>query len=63
MVSQIYTVGLMGIDGFIVNVQADIANGMPAFDIIGLPDAAVRKQKRGQKLQLRIQGVCFLQRE
>ena len=45
MVSNIYTVGLAGIDGFMVDVQTDISNGFPAFDIIGLPDAAVKESK------------------
>lgn len=59
MVSQIYTVGLMGIDGFIVNVQADIANGMPAFDIIGLPDAAVKEAKERAKTAIKNSGCMF----
>lgn len=45
MLSKINSVGLMGMDGFMVEVQADISNGMPAFEIVGLPDAAVRESK------------------
>ena len=59
MVSQIYTIGLMGIDGFTVNVQADISNGMPAFDIIGLPDAAVKEAKERAKTAIKNSGCMF----
>ena len=45
MLSQIYSCGLFGIDGFAVTVETDISNGLPAFDIVGLPDAAVREAK------------------
>lgn len=45
MLAQINSCGLMGIDGFSVTVEADIGNGLPAFNIVGLPDAAVREAK------------------
>lgn len=59
MVSKIYTMGLMGIDGFTVSVQADISNGMPAFDIIGLPDAAVKEAKERAKTAIKNSGYMF----
>ena len=46
MVKTILTTGLYGIDGFIITVECFIANGMmPAFEIVGLPDAAVKESK------------------
>ena len=45
MLSHIYSCGLSGIDGFSVCVETDISNGLPAFDIVGLPDAAVKEAK------------------
>lgn len=45
MLSQIYSCGLNGIDGFGVCVETDISNGMPNFDIVGLPDATVKEAK------------------
>lgn len=45
MLSQINSCGLLGIDGFLVKVEADIGSGLPAFNIVGLPDAAVREAK------------------
>lgn len=45
MLSQVYSCGLLGIDGYVVTVETDISNGLPAFDIVGLPDAAVREAR------------------
>lgn len=35
----------MGMDGFHVEVEADISAGMPSFDIVGLPDNSVKESK------------------
>jgi len=43
--SKILSCGLSGIDGFIVTVEADLSLGMASFDIVGLPDAAVKESK------------------
>ena len=59
MLSHINTVGLTGIDGYIVNVQADISNGMPGMDIIGLPDAAVKESKERAKTAIKNSGCKF----
>ncbi len=45
MLSQINSCGLYGIDGYLVKVEADVGSGLPAFSIVGLPDAAVREAK------------------
>ena len=45
MIKTILTTGLFGIDGFIITVECFISTGMPAFEIVGLPDAAVKESK------------------
>ena len=45
MIAKAHSCGLLGLDGYIVEVEADISSGMPAFDIVGLPDAAVKESK------------------
>ena len=59
MLSQINTVGLSGIDGFMVNVQADISNGMPAMEVIGLADTAVKESKERTKSAIKNSGCKF----
>ncbi len=57
--SKINSAGLIGIDGYIVDVQTDIANGMPAFEIVGLPDAAVKEAKERIRSSIRNIGAAF----
>jgi magnesium chelatase family protein len=45
VIAKIKSCGLIGLDGYIVDVEVDISMGLPAFDIVGLPDAAVRESK------------------
>ena len=45
MYSQIYSAALIGIDGFIVTVECSARNKLPTFDLVGLPDAAVKEAK------------------
>lgn len=44
-VARTLAVALHGVDGGIVEIEADLANGLPAFTIIGLPDAALGEAK------------------
>ena len=45
MLSTIYSAGLCGIDGFIVSVECDAQERMSGFEIVGLPDLAVKEAK------------------
>lgn len=44
-VARTRAVALQGVDGTLVEIEADLANGLPAFTIIGLPDAALGEAK------------------
>lgn len=59
MFSQINSCGLVGIDGFEVSVQTDISNGIPMFEIVGLPDAAVREAKERVRAAIKNMGFQF----
>lgn len=59
MISKINTCGLMGIDGFMVSVETDIANGMPNYSIVGLPDTAVREAKERVNAAIKNSGFQF----
>jgi len=45
MLSSLQSAGLCGIDGFLVQVECDAQSKMPTFEIVGLPDLAVREAK------------------
>ena len=43
MVSKAFSMGLFGMHAFKVEVECDLSAGLPAFDLVGLPDAAVKE--------------------
>ena len=45
MFSKIKSFSLVGLQGFVVETEVDINLGLPSFDIVGLPDAAVKESK------------------
>ena len=45
MIYKTFSCSIYGINGYIVNVEVDLSNGLPGFDIVGLPDATVKESK------------------
>ena len=45
MFSKITSMGVWGINAYKVEVETNLANGLPSFDIVGLPDAAVKESR------------------
>lgn len=59
MVSIIKSSALHGVDGITVLVETDISNGLPAFEIVGLPDSAVKESKERVRSALKNTGLNF----
>ena len=59
MLSIVYSAGLAGIDGFPVSVECNAQEKIPQFEIIGLPDAAVREAKDRIILPWKTAGWSF----
>lgn len=59
MISAIYTAGCMGIDGYIITVECSVIKRMPIFDLVGLPDAAVKEAKDRIRSAIRNNGYEF----
>ena len=49
MVVTVRSLGLTGITGYEVSVECVISGGLPAFDVVGLPDAAVKEAREKLK--------------
>ena len=45
MLSKLYSATIFGVDAFIVEVEVDVRPGLPAFNIVGLPDTAVQESR------------------
>ena len=57
MLAKVKALGLNGIVGFSVEVEADMNNGLPKFDIVGLPDTAIKESK--ERIRSAIKNSCF----
>ncbi len=59
MVSQVYSMGLYGMDAFLVQVEADLSSGLPSFEVVGLPDAAVKESRDRVRSAMKNCGFDF----
>lgn len=59
MYAQMTGIALYGLQGIIVQVEVDLANGLPSFDLVGLPDSSVREAKDRVRAALRNSGFDF----
>ncbi len=57
--AKVLSCAVVGLDGALVEVEVDIAQGMPAFAIVGLPDAAVQEAKERVRSAIRNSGFPF----
>jgi len=59
MPANILSAALIGIDAAPIEIESDVSNGLPAFVIVGLPDAAVQEARERVKTALRNSGFSF----
>lgn len=59
MVTCVNSIGLCGIQAHLVRVETDISQGLPSFDIVGLPDAAVKESKDRVRSAIKNCGFRF----
>ena len=59
MLSKIYSAGLFGIDGFPVTVEVNAQNRLDYFEVVGLPDAAVKEAKERVRTACENTGYPF----
>jgi len=59
MICSIHTMGLTGIGGHVITAECYITNGLPAFDIVGLPDAAVKEARERVRAAAKTSGMRF----
>ncbi|MCL5046634.1 MAG: YifB family Mg chelatase-like AAA ATPase [Actinobacteria bacterium] len=59
MIARVLSFALQGLEGINVRVEVDVSNGLPCFDIVGLPDVAVREAKERVRTAIRNSGLEF----
>src|SRR5262245_49262234 len=60
--AKVLSGALIGLEGELIEVEVDIASGLPAFNIVGLPDAAVQEARERVRSAVRNSGCQFPQR-
>ena len=59
MICNVHSLGLSGINGYEVQVECYITNGLPAFEIVGLPDTAVKEARERVRAAVKNSGYKF----
>ncbi len=59
MIAKINSVGLTGMDGYSIGVETDVSNGVPSWDVVGMPDTAVRESKERIRSALKNSGLMI----
>jgi len=57
--AQTYGSTTLGLNGVLIHVEVDITNGIPTFDIVGLPDTAVRESRERVRAAIKNAGFEF----
>ncbi|MBQ1280733.1 MAG: YifB family Mg chelatase-like AAA ATPase, partial [Oscillospiraceae bacterium] len=59
MICTCRSLGLTGLSGYPVSVEGDLSQGLPAFDVVGLPDTAVREARERVRSAIKNSGYKF----
>ncbi len=59
MFSKMRSIGIFGIDSYMIEIEADVSTGLPAFDIVGLPDTAVKESRDRVRAAIKNCGFKF----
>ena len=63
MLSIVQSIGLHGLEGYLINVEVDTSAGLPSFDIVGLPDVSVKESKERVRTAIKNSGLNFESRK
>ncbi|MBN1440889.1 MAG: YifB family Mg chelatase-like AAA ATPase [Anaerolineales bacterium] len=59
MLARVSSCAVIGLDGAVVDTEVDVANGMPSFVIVGLPDTAVQESRERVQAAVKNAGLSF----
>ncbi len=61
--AKVNSCALSGIDGYVIEVEADLVSGLPGIDIVGLADTAVKESKERIKSAIKNSGLTLPQKK
>ena len=59
MICRVETLAVNGISGYLVSVESFLSNGLPGFEVVGLPDAAVKEARERVRAAAKSSGYKF----
>jgi magnesium chelatase family protein len=59
MLARVYSCAVIGLEGFIVEVEVDTTQGLPSIVIVGLPDAAVQESRERVQAAIKNAGLVY----
>ena len=59
MLATLFSAALAGLDGRVIRVEVDVANGLPGLTIVGLPDAALSEARERVRSAIRNSGFDY----
>ena len=59
MIARVQSYALSGLEGVCVTVEADISRGVPSYEMVGLPDAAVKESKERVRSAIKNSALEF----
>ncbi|MBU4304348.1 MAG: YifB family Mg chelatase-like AAA ATPase [Candidatus Omnitrophica bacterium] len=59
MLAKAFSAGVLGIDGYLIEIEVDVANGLPQISIVGLPDTTVKEAKDRVRSAIKNSGFSF----
>jgi magnesium chelatase family protein len=59
VLAKVFSSAVLGIDAYLVDVEVDLAPGLPTFAVVGLPDASVKESRERVKAAVQNSGLDF----
>src|SRR5262245_25503770 len=59
VLAKVLTCAVVGLDGALVEAEVDIGPGLPRFEVVGLPDAAIQEARERVRVAVRNSGLEF----
>jgi len=59
MLAKVHSCAIVGLDGYVIEVEVDSSRGLASFTLVGLPDAAVKESGERVRAAIRNSGLFF----
>jgi len=59
MISKVYSMGLLGLEAYLVEIECDVSRGLPSISVVGLPDPAVKESKERVRSAIKNSGFEY----